>query len=221
MQHGKDGATVSGYEELLDYRRRVAGMYARVRSPERDEEARLLQLMEFRRERDELFQSHPQSPLPEEDRENFRGLDYYPYDPALRYTLRVEQDPEPATIELDLSGDGPVRLHRFGRVRFALGGSEAALSLFWIEGYGGGLLLPFRDGTSGHGSYGGGRYVLDTIKHADLGAENGSLVVDFNYAYNPSCAYNPLWDCPLPPPENHLPEPVVAGEKAYGEIRES
>ncbi|WP_047866483.1 DUF1684 domain-containing protein [Rubrobacter aplysinae] len=205
---------MSDYEQLLDYRRRVAEMYARACSPERDEAARLT---EFRRERDELFRHHSQSPLPEEDRAGFQGLDYHPYDPALRYTLRVEEA-EPETLALDLDGDGTTRLRRFGRVGFELGGAEVSLSLFWIEGYGGGLLLPFRDATSGRESYGGGRYVLDTIKHADLGAEAGGLVVDFNYAYNPSCAYNPLWDCPLPPPENHLPVAVTAGEKAYGEI---
>lgn len=204
---------MSGYEDLLDYRRHVAEMYARARSPRLDPQTRLA---EFRRERDELFRHHPQSPLPE-DGADFQGLEYYPYDPALRYALPVEYDVEPATLELELSEDGAVWLRRFGRVRFALGGTETSLSLFWIQGYGGGLLLPFRDATSGHGSYGGGRYVLDTIKHADLGEENGGMVVDFNYAYNPSCAYNPRWDCPLPPVENHLPEPVAAGEKAYGE----
>ena len=205
---------MSDYEELLDYRRHVAEMYARARSPERDAPTRLA---EFRHMRDELFRHHPQSPLPEGERAGFQGLAYYPYDPALRYTLRVENDVEPATLEVGLREDGVTRLHRFGRVRFTLGGAEASLSVFWVCGYGGGVLLPFRDATSGHESYGGGRYVLDTIKHADLGAENGRLVVDFNYAYNPSCAYNPRWDCPLPPVENHLPAPVAAGEKAYDE----
>lgn len=209
---GEEATGVSGYEELLDYRRHVAAMYARARSPEQDAPARLA---EFRRERDELFYHHPQSPLTEEDRAGFTGLAYYPYDPTLRYTLKVEEDVEPATIEADLREDGVTRLRRFGRVRFTLDGAEVSLSVFWVSGYGGGLLLPFRDETSGHGSYGGGRYVLDTIKHADLGAENGRLVVDFNYSYNPSCAYNPRWDCPLPPPENRLPKPVTAGEKAY------
>jgi len=190
-------------------------MYARARSPERDLPARLA---EFRRERDELFQHHPQSPLTQEDREGFRGLPYYPHDPALRYTLEVEET-EPATLELELGGDGPTRLQRFGKVGFTLGGEEVSLSLFWIQGYGGGLFVPFRDATSGQETYGGGRYLLDTIKHADLGSEDGRLVVDFNYAYNPSCAYNPRWDCPLAPADNHLPVPVAAGEKSPGEIQ--
>lgn len=189
-------------------------MYARARSSDTDDQTRLA---EFRRERDELFRHHPQSPLLEEDRASFGGLAYYPYDPGLRYALPVETDVEAETLELELSEDGTTRLHRFGRVRFTLGGAKVSLSVFWIGGYGGGVLLPFRDSTSGQGSYGGGRYVLDTIKHADLGAEDGRLVVDFNYAYNPSCDYDPRWDCPLPPVENHLPAPVAAGEKAYGE----
>ncbi|CAN5255447.1 DUF1684 domain-containing protein [soil metagenome] len=192
-------------------------MYARVRSSDRDAPTRLAR---FRHERDELFRQHPRSPLPERDRTSFEGLayyPYYPYYPELRHTLTVETDVETDILELELSEDGPARLHRFGRVGFTLGDAEVSLSVFWIGGYGGGVLLPFRDATSGQGSYGGGRYVLDTIKHADLGAEDGRLVVDFNYAYNPSCAYNPRWDCPLPPVENHLPAPVAAGEKAYGE----
>lgn len=206
-------AVVPDYEELIDYRRHVAEMYARARSPEREAPTRLA---EFRRARDELFRHHPQSPLPEEDRAGFRGLAYYPYDPSLRYTVKID-DVEPSTLEVVLREDGTIRLHRFGRITFTLDGVEVSLSVFWVRGYGGGMLLPFRDATSGHGSYGGGRYVLDTIKHADLGAENGRLVVDFNYSYNPSCAYNPRWECPLPPAENHLPSPVIAGEKAYGE----
>jgi uncharacterized protein len=90
------------------------------------------------------------------------------------------------------------------------------LTLFWISGYGGGVLLPFKDGTSGQETYGGGRYLLDTIKHADLGSDKGRLIVDFNYAYNPSCAYDPRWHCPLAPPENSLPTRIAAGEKSYG-----
>jgi uncharacterized protein len=78
-------------------------------------------------------------------------------------------------------------------------------------------LLPFKDLTSASETYGGGRYLLDTIKHADLGAENGRLVMDFNYAYNPSCAYDPRWHCPLAPAENSLPVRIAAGEKRYGE----
>jgi uncharacterized protein (DUF1684 family) len=87
------------------------------------------------------------------------------------------------------------------------------LSLFWISGYGGGVFVPFADATSRETTYGGGRYLLDTIKGADLGSTpEGEIILDFNFAYNPSCAYNPRWTCPLAPPENRLPFAVTAGE---------
>lgn len=199
------------YEELVDYRRSVAGIYARARDSELDAAVRWER---FREERDRLFAEHPQSPLSEEEKDSFTGLDYYEYDPALRYALPVEYDVEPGTIEIELQEDGLIRLQRFGRVRLPVAGGEHSLSLFWVSGYGGGVFLPFRDATSGPETYGGGRYLLDTIKHADLGSEDGRLVLDFNYAYNPSCAYNPRWHCPLSPPENTLPVEIRAGERS-------
>jgi uncharacterized protein (DUF1684 family) len=87
------------------------------------------------------------------------------------------------------------------------------LALYWLEAYGGGVFLPFRDETSGTETYGAGRYLLDTVKGADLGEEGGRLVLDFNLAYNPSCAYDPRWACPLAPPENRLTIPIRAGER--------
>ena len=93
--------------------------------------------------------------------------------------------------------------------------TPAHLNLYWIEGYGGGLFLPFRDATNGRVSYGGGRYLYDTIKGADLGAGSESVLLDFNFAYNPSCAYNDRWVCPLSPPENWLPQAIRAGEKSF------
>ena len=88
-----------------------------------------------------------------------------------------------------------------------------ALEVSWLPGYGGGAFLCFRDATSGKESYGGGRYLLDTVKGADLGERDGRLVLDFNFAYNPSCCYDPGWVCPLAPPANRLPVPVEAGER--------
>jgi uncharacterized protein (DUF1684 family) len=102
---------------------------------------------------------------------------------------------------------------RVGTARFELGGESLALSLFWVEGYGGGVFLSFRDATSGKETYGAGRYLLDTVKGADLGLEDGRLVLDFNLAYQPSCSYDPAWACPLAPPENRLPVAVRAGER--------
>lgn len=205
----------SGYEELLDYRRTVAAMYARVRSEEPGAAGRCTR---FRRERDILFAEHPQSPLPSKEKGGFfKGLEYFDYDPSLRYVLPVEDDVELDVLEIQLPEEGLLRLRRFGRVRVT-DLDESSLSLFWIEGYGGGIFVPFKDATSGRETYGGGRYLLDTIKHADLGQEEGRLVLDFNYAYNPSCAYNADWVCPLAPPENTLPVEIRAGEKVYAEL---
>ena len=194
----------------MDYRRSVAAMYAR--TLETDAPTRWRR---FREERDRLFAEHPQSPLSEDQKTSFTGLDYYDYDPALRYALPVEYDVEPGEIEVELQEDGLLRLQRFGRVRLPVNGEQHPLSLFWVSGYGGGAFLPFKDATSSPETYGGDRYLLDTIKHADLGSEAGCLVLDFNYAYNPSCAYNPRWHCPLSPPENTLPMEIRAGEKSY------
>jgi uncharacterized protein (DUF1684 family) len=197
-------------EWLLDYRRRVAQMYREARLGGAGEAAH----RRFVRAREALFASHPQSPLPPERRAAFGGLRYFPHDPALRFAARLEPA-EGETLEVSLHDDGPVRLRRFGRVRLEVGGAPVALSVYWIDTYGGGLFLPFRDATAPGLTYGGGRYLLDTIKHADLGHDGDRLVVDFNYAYNPSCAYDPRWDCPLAPPENRIDVPIRAGELAF------
>jgi uncharacterized protein (DUF1684 family) len=100
-----------------------------------------------------------------------------------------------------------------GAAHFVLGGRRASLALYWIEGYGGGLWLPFADATTGVATYGGGRYLYDTIKGADLGVNESSIVLDFNYAYHPSCAYDERWSCPLAPAENRLDFAIEAGER--------
>jgi uncharacterized protein (DUF1684 family) len=200
------------YLDLLDYRRTVASLYADVRQATDDPAA---QCRRFRQGRDQLFRSHPQSALSDAQKLHFGGLSYYDYDPALRFLLPIDTDVEPAIFEIALEHDGTVRIQRCGRVHFQVGGQAVSLALFWIMGYGGGVFLPFRDQTSGHGTYGGGRYLLDTIKHADLGQKDGRMVIDFNYAYNPSCAYNSRWSCPLAPPENRLPAAIPAGERDF------
>jgi uncharacterized protein (DUF1684 family) len=203
---------MTNYEALLDYRRSVANLYANIRKSDTDAAERCRQ---FRHGRDQLFRSHPQSPLSDEQKARFRGLSYYDYDPALCWLLPVDTAVESVVFEIDLGHDGLTRLERFGKVSFAIGGQICSLSLFWILGYGGGIFLPFRDTTSGQATYGGGRYVLDTIKHADLGQVDGRLVIDFNYAYNPSCAYHSRWVCPLAPTENWLPVAIPAGEQQF------
>jgi len=166
----------------------------------------------WRAARDELFRTHPQSPLPPERRESFAGVTFYPYDPA----ARVEGVVSPAAAErLELAGSAGSRTPfiRVGRTTFELGGDELSLDLYWLDAYGGGLFLPFRDGSNGRVTYGGGRYLLDTVKGADLGGAGDRLLLDFNFAYNPSCSYDPRWACPLPPPANRLAVAIKAGEQ--------
>jgi uncharacterized protein (DUF1684 family) len=165
----------------------------------------------WRSGRDDLFRDHPQSPLPQRDRAR-RTVSYYPYDPAARVLAEVA---DVAQVPHDVAASDGVayRFTRFAHAAFTLFGEACRLSLFWLEGYGGGLFLPFRDGTSGAETYGGGRYLFDTVKGADLGVEDGRLILDFNFAYNPSCAYDPRWSCPLSPRENFLPVAVRAGER--------
>jgi uncharacterized protein (DUF1684 family) len=195
--------------DLLDYRRRVAEMYRQVRELGTDApEAHAY----FRRERDELFQTHPQSPLDEQQEAAFQGLTYSDYDPAFRVVVRVHTGLQPVSYELDLGEDGPVALRQFGQVSFQVPTGSGTLGLFWIGGYGGGLFLPFRDTANAAQTYGGGRYLYDTIKGADLGATLDELVLDFNYAFHPSCHYRPRWVCPLAPPQNRLDFPIPVGE---------
>jgi len=194
--------------ELLDWKRHIFELYAEVRR-EPDPAAAW---EHWRAVRDELFRAHPQSPLTPEGREQFAGVDYFPYDPALRVLAAVE----PAEEEVrDIAGSAgsSTRFRRFGRARFELGGVPQLLELFWLDEYGGGVFLPIADATSGKETYGGGRYILDTVKGSDLGELDGRLVLDFNFAYNPSCAYDPRWACPLTPPANRLEIAVHAGEK--------
>lgn len=199
--------------DLLDYRRRVFDLYQAVRLNPNPSDAWLT----FRMERDALFRDHPQSALDAAQRAEFNSLPFYAYDPAYRVTAEVETDGEPTLFTLEAGDDGEVRARRFGRVNFTLPTGSGTLSLFWITGYGGGVFLPFRDATNRDTTYGGGRYLLDTIKGADLGTlATGHLVLDFNFAYHPSCVYNPRWTCPLAPPENRLAFPVLAGERLTG-----
>jgi len=187
---------------LLDWKRRVFELYADVRADREPERA----WRHWRDVRDELFRTHPQSPLP-----GSGPLPYFDYDPA----LRLLADVEPAARErreIATSGEAPYTFTRFAHARFELG----ILDLYWLEGYGGGVFLSFADATSGTETYGACRYLLDTVKGADLGERDGQLVLDFNFAYNPSCAYDPRWVCPLAPPGNRLAAPIRGGERRSG-----
>ncbi len=191
---------------LLDWRRRMAALYAAAREDTTAEPAGVLAC--FRAGKDALFANHSESPLPAAERAAFTGLAYWPHDPALRFEVEVAPAPPERLNAISSTGE-PYPLDRIGRASLPMG----TLDVFWVAVYGGGVFLPFRDTTSGAESYGGGRYLLDTVKGADLGGDDGRLVVDFNYAYNPSCAYDPRWSCPLAPPANRLTVPIRAGER--------
>jgi len=198
--------------DLLDWKRRVFALYGEIRAS-RDPRVAWDRWREVRRE---LITSHPQSPIREPDRRNaFPGPYYFDFDPEARVLAEVE-DADPERVVIEGSADGRFAFTRFGAARFELHGESQRLSLYWLEGYGGGVFLSFRDATSGRETYGACRYLLDTVKGADLGMEEGRLVLDFNFAYNPSCSYDPAWACPLAPPDNRLAVPVTAGERLPG-----
>lgn len=205
------GVRTEGLEllDLADWKRTVSELYAAVRSDSDPAAA----CRRWRAARDRLFAEHPQSPLTLDARTSFDGLPYFDYDPGMRVLAPVEPA-SPQRLEIPTSTGGSVAFTRFGVARFAVGGDPASLEVFWLEGYGGGVFVSFRDATSSRESYGACRYLLDTVKGADLGMAEGRLVLDFNFAYNPSCAYDPRWTCPLAPPANRLESAVRAGERA-------
>jgi uncharacterized protein len=195
---------------LLDYRRRVADLYGELRRRGIDEDG----WRWWVEARDQLVSTHPNSPLPPVARHAREGLPYFPYDPAL-HLGEVPVDPaELVTVEIAHSDAGATAARRVGSVTFPLDGRSCTLSLFWLDGYGGGAFLPFRDLTSGETTYGGGRYLLDTSRSADLGGTATSLVLDLNFAYHPPSAHDPLWSSPLAPPENRLGVRVEGGERS-------
>ena len=182
---------------LLDWKRRIFGLYAEVRAA-RDPRAAWERWCEVR---SELYRLHPQSPRPGGDPA------YFPYDAELRFEARVEPVTA-AHLEIAGSAGSVTRFTRFALARF----DEHALELYWLDAYGGGVFVPFRDETSGRETYGAGRYLLDTVKGSDLGGTGDMLVLDFNFAFNPSCAWDDRWVCPLAPPANRLELRIAAGE---------
>lgn len=190
---------------LLDWRRRVAALYAEIR---RTPDARAAHAL-WCATRDELFAAHPDSPLPPAARSGFAGLPVAPYDPALRFEIALDRDVKPDRLEVETGTDGVVRFDRFGVLHVPGVGD---LDVWWLASYGGGVFVPVKDALAGRRTYGGGRYLLDTVKGADLGGDGDVLVVDLNFSYNPSCAYDPAWACPLAPPGNVVAVEVDAGE---------
>ena len=202
---------MSEHLDLADWRRRVAASYEVLRTDLRADPARLLG---FRAAKDRLFASHPSSPVPPAERRDFRGLAYWRHDPSLSFRLPLEPDLDAPPLDVPRSSAGPAMPYaRIGWVSFAVAGVPTRLAVYWLNEYAGGIFIPFRDATSGTETYGGGRYLWDSGKGADLGSDGDELVIDFNYAYHPSCVYDPVWSCPLAPPENWLTVPIRAGER--------
>jgi len=188
--------------ELWEWRRQVGEMYAAVRTAGGGQAA----WTAWREARAALFASHPESPLAAG-----ASPEWFPYDPAWRLEAAVE----PAADAWWHTDEGVFR--RIATAVFVppvpAGNGPARLAVWWLEAYAGGVFLPFRDTTAGVSTYGGGRYLLDTAKGADLGHAGDRVVLDFNFAYHPSCAYDPRWACPLAPAENRLAFAVEAGER--------
>lgn len=211
---------MSEYLDLYDYRRRVAAMYLeRKRATLAGEDAATI-LRRFREARDDLFAHHPQSALDEEQRRHFQGLHYFPYSPAMCVVADVDTNVEPALLTVAMNSEESMIMTTVARLHFTIEGRAVALALYWLNIYGGGLFLPFRDTTSPGESYGGGRYLFDTIKGSDFFPAPDAplrerILLDFNYAYNPSCAYNDRWVCPLAPVENRLSISIRAGEMKF------
>lgn len=197
--------------DLIDWRRSVGDLY-RIGGADA--------LEKFREGRDRLFKSHPQSPIEPEERATFIGLHYFPQDLAYRVHARMEPA-DGSELLIDTGGeDGAVRYRRAGVLVFRLAGEPCKLTVLSLVQYAGGLFVPFKDTTAPQQTYGAGRYLFDTAKDTDglvLQITPGSpdVVIDFNYAYNASCAYSPRWACPLAPLENFLRVPVTAGELNY------
>jgi len=163
-------------------------------------------LAEFRRGKDEFFRLSPDSPLTDEQKRSFRGLRYFPEDPALAFELPIERLDPPETVRMQTTTGDVQAYERFGRIHFEIDGQPASLTIFRNEH---GYFLPFADSLAGSETYGAGRY----LEPEEL--PDGRLAVDFNLAYNPYCAYNERWSCPITPAENRLGVPIRAGEQVF------
>jgi uncharacterized protein (DUF1684 family) len=165
-------------------------------------------LQEFRAKKDEFFGSHPQSPLTQDQKSAFKGLVYFPEDATFRKEVQVDVFSKQETVSIQTSGGEPQIYKRYGRFKFDVDGQIAELTLYSSKD---GYFLPFVDSLAGKETYPAGRYSdVEQIP-------NGKFLVDFNLAYNPYCAYNEQWSCPLTPAENRLKVPIRAGEKIFHE----
>jgi uncharacterized protein len=165
------------------------------------------ELTQFREEKDRVFRKDPHSPLTPEQRRRFAGLAYFDENPQLVIHGTVDRAVEPGEVPMATSAGEEQVYQRYGLVRFQVDGQPTQIVLYASDDSDE-LFIPFRDATSGKETYGAGRY-LEVHTHGD------DVTIDFNYAYNPNCAYDPSWSCPLPPAENWLKVPIRAGEKTF------
>lgn len=166
------------------------------------------ELDEFRAEKDDFFKTHPQSPLTREQKKEFKGLNYFPENDALRLEVKAEPLNDDKPMVMQTSTGGVQEYMRFGRFKFQVDGQEAELTIYQSDN---GFFLPFVDSLAGKETYPAGRY----LEPEPLPGNH--FLVDFNVAYNPYCAYNEMWSCPITPGENRLKVPVRAGEKLFHE----
>jgi uncharacterized protein (DUF1684 family) len=164
------------------------------------------ELEEFRAEKDEFFGGHPQSPLSPEQKKEFSGLNYFPENESLYLEVNVDLLNDPQPIQMQTTTGGIQAYLRHGRFKFNVDGQEAELTIYKGEH---GYFLPFVDSLAGEETYPAGRY----LEPEEL-PENRFLV-DFNIAYNPYCAYNEMWSCPITPAENRVKVPIRAGERIF------
>ncbi|GCE23778.1 DUF1684 domain-containing protein [Dictyobacter kobayashii] len=211
---------MSNYLALYDYRSQVAASYReRNRALCAGEDAAIV-LRHFRERKDQLFLTHSQSALDEGQRRQFHGLRYFSYNPTMCFAVTIDTNVEPRQQQIAMDAHESMTMTTVGLVRFTVGETPVELSVYWLNIYGGGLFLPFRDATYTSETYGSGRYLFDTIKGSDPVPftnthDEKQIILDFNYAYNPSCSYNDRWVCPLAPAENRLDVLIPAGEKNY------
>jgi len=160
----------------------------------------------FRAEKNEFFGNHPQSPLDREQQRDFKGLNYFPENDSLRLEVQVEEFPTKEPFEMQTSTGSVQRYEKFGKFHFVVDGKDAALTIYQSEN---GFFLPFIDSLAGKETYPAGRYLEPEA------LPGGRFFVDFNIAYNPYCAYNEMWSCPITPAENRLKVAIRAGEKLF------
>lgn len=164
----------------------------------------------YRARRDQFFAQHAHSPLSPEQKAAFTGLNYFPEREELAMELALDDSGTDVGehVLLETTDGQQKAFHRAGRITFEHEGEPITLTIL-RDGVRGSLFIPFRDANAGQETYAVGRYLEPRLR------PDGAIEVDFNYAYNPFCAYGEGWSCPIPPEENHLATSILAGERKF------